>query len=99
MSKFASNRENSAIQDWLKEDTNCWIAIASAFLKRNEREVAIAKLTDALRYQLRDGPPLPDTLGGRLLRAGSLHIHYHAVAVHIALAAETNNSSLLQTAP
>jgi len=54
--------EIGAVNDWLKEDRNCWIAIGAAFLQRNPRDIAIKKLTDALRHQLRDGPPSADTL-------------------------------------
>ena|SRR5690349_11108580 len=83
--------QRAAVRDWLKEDRNCWIAIAAAFLGRYERDVAIDKLTAALRHQLRDGPPLSDTLGGRLFRAGALKIDYHAVATEIAVAAESSD--------
>jgi len=85
-----------AVQEWLGEDGNCWIAIACAFLQRNERAVALGKLADALRYLLRDGPPSLDTLGGRLFRTGTSRIDYQAVAMQIALAAEAADRSLRQ---
>ena len=88
MPQSLQNPELGAINEWLKGDANVWIAIALAFLQRNERDIALGKLTDALRYHLRDGPPSPDTLGGRLFRAGLRDIDYHAVAIQIVLAAE-----------
>jgi hypothetical protein len=95
-SDFSGNPEMDAVQEWLSEDGNCWIAIASAFLQRNEREIALGKLANALQYLLRDGPPSLDTLGGRLFRAGTSRIDYQAVAVQIALAAEAADRSLRQ---
>ena len=83
--------EISPVQDWLQEERNCWIAIARAFLQRNQRDIAVAKLTDALRYQLRDGPPSADTLGGRMFRGGAIQIDYHAVAIEIARTAEATD--------
>jgi hypothetical protein len=88
MPQSSRNVEISPVQDWLQEDRNCWIAIARAFLQRNQRNIAVTKLTDALRYQLRDGPPSTDTLGGRIFRAGANQIDYHAVAIEIAQAVE-----------
>jgi hypothetical protein len=88
MPQVSRDVEISPVLDWLQEERNCWIAIARAFLQRNERDIAVAKLTDALRYQLRDGPPSADTLGGRLFRGGANQIDYHAVAIQIAQAAE-----------
>jgi hypothetical protein len=87
MPRLSQDAENSPVQDWLQEDRNCWIAIAKAFLQRNEPDIAVAKLADALRYQLRDGPPSADTLSGRFFRAGSDQIDYRAVALEIAQAA------------
>ncbi len=84
------------VQDWLKEDRNCWIAIAAAFLSRYEREIAIEKLSNALRHQPRDGPPFADTFGGRLFRARSLKIDYETIAIEIAAAAESAHPWLRQ---
>ena|SRR5438045_3758172 len=94
MAQLSNDLEIAAVHDWLGEDRNCWIAIAAAFLQRYERDIAIGRLKDALRYQLRDGPPLPDTLGGRLFRTGATQIDYHAVADEIAVAAESAYPSL-----
>jgi hypothetical protein len=91
MSDTSKGSQAGAVQDWLKEDRNCWIAIAAAFLDRYEREVAIEKLTAALRHHLRDGPPPADTLGGRLFRAGASKLDYQAIAIEIAVAAESSN--------
>jgi hypothetical protein len=97
MPQLSQDVEIRSVQDWLQEDHNCWIAIARAFLQRNDRDIAVARLTDALRYQLRDGPPSADTLGGRLFRAGAKEIDYHAVAVQIAEAAQASDPSSQQT--
>jgi len=91
MPQVSRDAEITPVLDWLQEERNCWIAIARAFLQRNERDIAVAKLTDALRYQLRDGPPSADTLGGRLFRGGANQIDYHAVAIQIAQAAEATD--------
>src|SRR4051794_25429517 len=97
MPQLSRDVEIGAVQEWLQEERNCWIAIAEAFLQRNEPDIAVAKLTDALRYQLRDGPPSADTLGGRLFKAGANRIDYHAVAVQIVQGAEAADPSLQQT--
>ena len=88
MSIMNANPEAWVIREWLKEDTNCWIAIATAFLQRYDRDVAIQKISVALQYLLRDGPPAPTTLGGRLFRAGVRRINYDLLALELVLATE-----------
>jgi hypothetical protein len=93
MSESASP-ESTVIKEWLKEDANCWMAIACAFLRRYERDIAVERLSLALQYQLRDGPPKPTTLGGLIYKAGMTKIDYHALAVALASATEAAEPSL-----
>ena len=88
MSKMIDGPEAWVIREWLKEDSNCWIAIATAFLQRYDRDIAIRKISVALQYLLRDGPPAPTTLGGRLFRAGVRRINYDLLALELVLATE-----------
>ena len=89
--------QSQAINEWLKEDSNCWIAIASVFVQRYEWEIALQKITLALTWQLRDGPPSPTTLSGRLYQSGVNKIDYAAVALEIALAAKAAEPSVHST--
>ena len=82
------------IEEWLKEDSNCWMAIATAFLQRNERSLAVTRVSGALKFLLRDGPPTAHTLTGRLYLAGVTRIDYDALALEIVLATEAANPSL-----
>ena len=94
---MATSSRNSAalvIQEWLKEDSNCWMAIATMFLQRSERDIALARISGALQFLLRDGPPTATTLSGRLYKAGVKRIDYDALALEIVLATETANPSL-----
>lgn len=93
MSKINPNPEALVNREWLREDTNCWIAIATAFLQRYDRDIAIQKITVAWQYMLRDGPPAPTTLGGRLFRAGVRRINYDLLARELVLATEAVESS------
>ena len=88
MNMACANPEALVIREWLKEDTNCWIAIATAFLQRYERKMAVAKVSAALQHLLRDGPPIATTLGGRLYHAGVSHINYDLLADELVLATE-----------
>src|SRR5436190_4435269 len=94
MKMECANPEALVVRKWLKEDTNCWIAIATAFLQRYEREMAIAKVSVALQHLLRDGPPTATTLGGRLYEAGVSHINYDLLANELVLATEEATSGL-----
>ena len=80
--------EATVIREWLREDSNCWTAIATAFLKRYERDTAVARISVALQFLLRDGPPTATTLTGRLYKAGIKRIDYDILARELALAAE-----------
>jgi len=80
--------ESQIIKEWLKEDANCWIAIGRAFLQRNDWDVALEKISLALTWQLRDGPPTANTLSGRLFKYGFTKIDYASLALEIALAAK-----------
>lgn len=88
MGSSCSTPEALVIREWLKEDTNCWMAIAIAFLQRYERDTAVAKVSVALQYLLRDGPPTATTLGGRLYKAGVRRIDYDLLAHELVLATE-----------
>jgi hypothetical protein len=80
--------ESQVIKEWLKEDASCWIAIGRAFLQRNDWDTALEKITLALTWQLRDGPPTPTTLSGRLYKKGISKVDYATLALQIALAAK-----------
>jgi hypothetical protein len=80
--------ESQVIKEWLKEDANWWIAIGRAFLQRNDWDVALEKITLALTWQLRDGPPSANTLPGRLYKKGFTKMDYATLALQIALAAK-----------
>jgi hypothetical protein len=92
MATTCASPEASVIREWLKEDKNCWIAITKAFLQRNEREIAVAKVRGALQHLLRDGLPTAATLGGRLYQAGVGHIDYDRLANELVLATEEATS-------
>jgi len=94
MNTACASPEALVIREWLKEDTSCWIAIATAFLQLNEREVAVVKVSGALQHLLRDGPPTATTLGGRLHEARVRHINYDILANELVLAAEAVISRL-----
>jgi hypothetical protein len=84
--------EHGVISEWLREDANCWIAIASAFLQRYDRSTAEAKISEALKYQLRDGPPTSVTLGARLHQSGIRGINYDALAHELARIADQSRN-------
>jgi hypothetical protein len=94
MSQMAGNRATRVVNEWLKEDSNYWIAIATMFLQRNDRDNALARISGALQFLLRDGPPTATTLSGRLYRAGVRKIDYDALAMEVVLATEAANPSL-----
>jgi hypothetical protein len=93
MAKSSKNVVAVVIQAWLKEDSNCWIAIATMFLQRYERDIALARISGALQFLLRDGPPTATTLSGRLYKAGVKALDYDALALEIVLATEAANRS------
>jgi len=94
MSQITGNPAAPVIQEWLKEDSNCWMAIATMFLQRNERDIALARISGALQFLLRDGPPTATTLTGRLYNAGVKRIDYDVLALEVVLATEAANPSL-----
>ena len=96
MSQDVRSPAARVIQGWLKEDSNCWIAIATMLLQRNERNTALIRISGALQFLLRDGPPSATTLTGRLYQAGVKRIDYDALAQEIVLATEAANPSLLK---
>jgi hypothetical protein len=94
MSEVAGNPAARVIQKWLKEDANYWTAIATMFLQRNERDMALTRVSGALQFLLRDGPPNANTLTGRLYMAGVTKLDYDALALEVVLATEAANPSL-----
>ena len=89
-----SSVESSVITDWLKEDAHCWIAIATAFLQRYQRQAAIDRTSAALQFSLRDGPPTGNTFPGRFYNAGLRRIDYDGLALQVVLAAEAADPAL-----
>ena len=88
MSEPSAAAHAPAIREWLQQDAACWIAIASAFLQRYEREIALDKLSAALQYQLRDGPPKPTTITSKVYRSGVSRIDYDALALELVVSVE-----------
>ena len=96
MSQVVGNPAAGVIRQWLKEDSNCWVAIATMFLQRNERNTALARISAALQFLLRDGPPTATTLTGRLYQAGVKQIDYDALALEVVLVTEAAHLTLLK---
>src|SRR6266851_603306 len=96
MSSLSANPAATVIRAWLKEDSNCWNAIATMFLGRYERAMALERISIALQFLLRDGRPTASTvtLTGRLYTAGVKRIDYDALALEVVLATEAADPSL-----
>jgi hypothetical protein len=74
------------IEEWLKEDSNCWMAIATAFLQRNERSLAVTRVSGALKFLLRDGPPTAHSpTATAIARAGTANVSTSSPATAAAL--------------
>jgi len=83
-----SNVEAAVVQTWLQESSVCWKAIALTFLQQYRRDIAIQKLSEALRLMLRETGTSRDSSPGRLRPAGIARLGYEQLALQIVLSSE-----------